>query len=241
MRNGITCIKDSLDSRLFRTNELPIIGKDQRLIFLITFFLHIFKVPGARSQFFHRSRTATAGYLRNHAHGIFITNSQKKVGNVIGESCFRCRRTGGTLQSTQPSHHRVTLEAPFTRLSIDILGPHIVKASQNSRSLIKVWAILGVCLSTGLLTHQMVDQISHESIVRALWCVQMKHGVCITHLHTENGTQFRHLGGLGMVSGSTGEQLRLFILLNTINISASRGQRSNTVESFISRLKTLWK
>ena len=101
----------------------------------------------------------------------------------------------GALQTTQSSHQRVTLEAPFTRLSLDILGPHIVKATQSSRSLTKVWTILGVCLSTGLLTHQMVDQISHESIVRALWCVQMKHGVSITHLHTDNGTQFRHLGG----------------------------------------------
>ena len=61
--------------------------------------------------------------------------------------------------------------------------------------------------------------------------------MCITHLHTDNGTQFRHLGGLGTIPGATGEQLRLLILLNTINISASRGQQSNTVES----LKTLWK
>ena len=95
--------------------------------------------------------------------------------------------------------------------------------------------------STGLLTDQIIDQISHESIVRALWCVQMKHGVSITHLHTDNGTLFRHLGGLGTVPDSNGEKLRLLILLNTIKISASRGQRCNTVEAFISRLKTLWK
>ena len=94
VNNGITYIKDTLDSRLFKSQELPIMGKDQKLIFFLTFFLHVFKIPGAGSQFFHRSRTATAGYIRNHDHGIFITNSQKKVCNIIGESCFRCRRTG---------------------------------------------------------------------------------------------------------------------------------------------------
>ena len=190
----------------------------QETYFFLTFFLHIFKVPGAGTEFFHCSRTATAGYLRNHKHGIFITNSQKRVGSIIAESCFRCKHTSQTIQSTQPSHHRVALEALYLRLSIDILGPYTVKAAQNSRSLVKTWAILGVCLSTGLLTHQMVDQISHEAVIRALWCIQMHHAMCITHLHADNGTQFRCLGALGTVPGATGEQLRLLVLLNTLSL-----------------------
>ena len=97
---------------------------------------------------------------------------------------------GGALHTIQTSHHRVTLEAPYSRLSLDILGPNTVKATQTSRSLTKVWTVLAVCLNTGLLTHVVVDQISHESIIRAVWCLQMKHGSSIVHLHTDNGTQF---------------------------------------------------
>ena len=69
----------------------------------------------------------------------------------------------------------------------------------------------------------------------------MRHSVSITHLHSDNGTQFRHLGDLGTFPDASGEQLRLLVLLNTIHISASRGQRSNTVECFVHRLKLLWK
>ena len=35
--------------------------------------------------------------------------------------------------------------------------------------------------------------------------------------------------------------MRLLVLLNSLNISALRGQRSNMVKLFVRRLKTLWK
>ena len=192
--NHVKCVRDCLDSRVFPSNQIPIIGNDKKLIQLLTFFSHIFKIPGASNEYYHRSKTATAGFLRNNSHGIFVTNSQKKVGKIITKSCFRCKRSGQTIQNTQISHHRLALKPPYSRLSIDILGPFTVKSAQKSRSMVKTWAILAVCLSTGLVTFQMTDQISHEAVIRALWCIQIRHSVTITHLHLDNGTQFRNLG-----------------------------------------------
>ena len=126
-KHGVVCIIDTVDSRLFQTNRLPMIGKDVRLT------IHIIKLPGVGQQHFHRSKVSAAGFLRNSSAEVYISNSQRKVGNIIN-NCFRVRRFGGSIQAIQTSHHRVTLQPPYSRLILDIIGPYVVKVTQTSLS-----------------------------------------------------------------------------------------------------------
>ena len=48
------------------------------------------------------------------------------------------------------------------------------------------------------------------------------------------------MGDLARLEGGEGEEVRLFVLLSSQNISPSGGQRSNIVESSIKRIKKLW-
>ena len=113
------------------------IGKDIKLITLLAVHAHIFRLPGVGQQQFHRSKVSTAGFMRNGAPGVYIVNSQRQVGSIINDG-FRCRRFGGSIQYIQSSHHRVSLQPPYCRLSLDILGPYEVQVVQSTRSFVKV-------------------------------------------------------------------------------------------------------
>ena len=91
------------------------------------------------------------------------------------------------------------MEPPYTRLSLDLIGPYTVKASHNSRALVKVYSLIRVCLSTGLLRQTHLDNIKFPSIVRALWLLQMRHCNQVTHLHSDHGSYFNKLGDTAMV------------------------------------------
>ena len=138
------------------------------------------------------------------------------------------------------TYHRVSVQQPFERLSLDILGPYVVRASSQSRAKIKLHVLLVVCLSTGLVAQVMMEKADFATVVRSLWMLQMRYNVQITHLQTDAGTAFNNLGAVAKVEASQGEYLRLFIMLKTIKRSGAKGQHSNVIESSVKRLKKLW-
>ena len=74
--------------------------------------------------------------------------------------------------------------------------------------------------------------------------IQLRFNVQITHLHTDAGSAFLKLGDTAKVSTGQpqqGEYLRLFVMLQTIKMGEAKGQYGNVVESFVKRLKQLWR
>ena len=138
------------------------------------------------------------------------------------------------------SYHRVQVQQPYERLSLDILGPFVVKASSQSRAMVKLHALLAVCLSTGLVTQVLMERADHVTVVRSLWMLQLRYNVQITHLQSDAGTAFNNLGAVVRTGTDQGEHLRLFLMLETMKRSGSKGQHSNTIEASIKRLKKLW-
>ena len=80
---------------------------------------------------------------------------------------------GANIMSELVSYHRVQLKAPFTPISVDIMGTRFVKASTNLRALIIIWSLTGVSLATGYLTDVMLDNITSAAVIRSLWVLQM--------------------------------------------------------------------
>ena len=149
---------------------------------------------GLKGEVFHRSQVAMAAQMRNSQFGIFIPGNQKLTAAIIKE-CFKCIKQGqGTIYADMKSYHRIKMEPPFTRLSLDVIGPFTVRASHNSRALLKIYSLIEICLSTGLLCQILLDNVKFSGIVRALWLLQMRHCNQVTHLHTDHGSYFSKLG-----------------------------------------------
>ena len=120
------------------------------------------------------------------------------------------------------AYHRVTGQQPFQRLSLDILGPYKVKASNTSRAIIKLHSLLVVCLSTGLLTQILMDGADLATVVRSKWLIQLRYNVQVEHIHTDAGSAFSKLGDVAEVmteKASQGEFLRLLLLLQSFKQS----------------------
>ena len=178
--------------------------------------------------------------LRAGNLGVFTASYKRSVTQVL-ENCFTCiKRSDKTIYASMKSYHRVSVQQPFERLSLDILGPFMVKASSQSRARIKLHALLAVCLSTGLITQILMEKADYVTVVRSLWMLQMRYNVQITHLQSDAGTAFNNLGAVVRTGANQGEHLRLFIMLETIKRSGAKGQHSNIVEASVKRLKKLW-
>ena len=111
------------------------------------------------------------------------------------------------------------MEGPFTHLSVDVLGSYTVQASHGSRSLVKIYLLVAVCISTGLLCHNLLDNVTFTGIVRGLWLFQMRNHNQISHPHTDRGLYFMKLGSLATVATDKecqGEYMRLFIMLKSL-------------------------
>ena len=97
------------------------------------------------------------------------------------------------------SYHRVAVQQPFERVSVDIIDPYQVQARNTGRALIKLHSLLAVCLSTGLVTQIIMDGADFATVVRSIWMIQLRYNVQIQHIHTDAGTAFSKLGDVAKV------------------------------------------
>ena len=117
------------------------------------------------------------------------------------------------------TYHRIKMEPPYSRFSLDVIGPFTERDSHNSRALLKIYSLIGICLSTGLLCQTSLDNVKFSGIVHALWLLQMRHCTQMTHLHTDHGWYFSKLGDIAALDTGKnektekGEYFRLFIML----------------------------
>merc|ERR1711888_254826 len=137
--------------------------------------------------------------LRSGQLGIYTSNYKRIVSGILG-CCFTClKQSQNTVYSDMRTYHRVSIQQPFEKLSVDLIGPYTVRASNLSRARVKLHCLLAVCLSTGLLTQVLMDGANFGTIVHSLWLIQMRYNVQITHLQSGAGTAFNNLGAVAEV------------------------------------------
>ena len=173
---------------------------------------HTYKLPGLGKMHVHRGKKSTAITTRNNVVAVYIPNIINKSAGVISDGCLECKKHGPTILEEQIVHHRTNPTAPWSKISIDLLGPFIVKATSKSRAKINVWALIILCKSTGLLTHQIIDSIAMADVIKGIWNHQTRHNILTVHIHADAGTQLKNLGDLGQINES-GEIMRLVMIL----------------------------
>ena len=110
-------------------------------------------VPKIGLTIMHRSTNCTATNIRLGPAAVFFQNIVTKVNNIINKSCIKCREQSPTFQEVQKAHHALQPGVPWQQVSLDIIGPYLVKAATMSRTLHEVWSLIILCNATNLITH----------------------------------------------------------------------------------------
>ena len=83
--------------------------------------------------------------IRLGCAAVYFQNITTKVSTIITQSCIKCMENAPAFQETQMAHHALQPSVPWQRVSVDIIGPYLVKAAATSRSLVKIWSLVILC------------------------------------------------------------------------------------------------
>ena len=134
----------------------------------------------------HQGRSFTLGALREA--GYWITGSQQLIRSEI-HHCVKCRLQRGKPQEQRMGElptERTEPGPPFTNVGVDLFGPFHVK---ERRSELKRWGVVFTCLYSRAIHIEVVDDISTDSFINSLRCLQAIRGP-IKVLACDSGTNF---------------------------------------------------
>jgi hypothetical protein len=116
-------------------------------------------VMGAHEQTGHGQAKACVKKLRER---FFILKMEISVQKIITQNCYHCKRRNRTLR--QPLMGEIPLEAvgyrepAFTRITADVFGPILAKPSKLSKTTVKRWGLVVMCLgSRGVAIELLFD------------------------------------------------------------------------------------
>ena len=79
---------------------------------------------------------------------------------------------------------------PFTNSGVDYAGPfYIKKGGQRSKTTVKSYIALFICLSTKIIHLELVPGLSTEAYVKGLRHFIARKGIC-NNIYSDNGTNF---------------------------------------------------
>ena len=79
---------------------------------------------------------------------------------------------------------------PFTSSGVDYSGPFCVKqGGKRSRTTVKCYVALFVCLATKAVHLELVSELSTEAYIASLQHFIVRQGLC-TNIYSDNGTNF---------------------------------------------------
>ena len=172
---------------LIGTERVPAIGPDEKLLKKIILFKHYTSVPmGIRKV--HRPLVLTLQETRLPPFPTVFINAKKRIAACVREFCIQCKKTAPPLYSDIMQFHRLSQTQIFSRLSIDLVGPQYIKPNRNTRTRVKIWLLVAICLSTGALTCEITEDYSTAAVIKALLTIQNKN-TPITELVTDAGSQ----------------------------------------------------
>ena len=232
-----SCTTENLQE-IVGTTIVPLLGKDTELLKKIVLFKHWHSVPfGIRNV--HHSKTYTLGATRLAPLPVMFFDGASTVRKIVNENCISCKKELRPLTSEILSYHRLTPSRVFARISIDLVGPILVKPSVSSRNKIKLWVMPVLCLASGASTFQVCETYGAASVVKALLTLEASYSP-ISEIVVDAGSQLQSLDMSG-IDPTNSEEIKVFSLLNNIKKCSVRGQRENVVESAIKRIKRFWK
>jgi hypothetical protein len=119
----------------------------------------------------------------------WIVKARPVIKRVIGE-CVMCKRMYSypckQMMANLPPDRVKTMEAPFTRVGIDMFGPFLVKVN---RSEVKRWVCLYTCMSTRAVHLEKTVSLDTNSFINSFRRFQSRRGKPES-VYSDNGTNF---------------------------------------------------
>ena len=92
-----------------------------------------------------------------------------KLAEKVAKDCNWCVARGRKLQQQRtgdlPEDRFEVGSSPFSWVSLDLMGPMVVKGMTNTRATMKTWPLLIVCRSTGALHVQLMHNYGTEAFL----------------------------------------------------------------------------
>ncbi|XP_076660041.1 uncharacterized protein LOC143363331 [Halictus rubicundus] len=181
-KDGILRVGGRLkNSRIPFAQKHPIVLPKARITALIIEHEHRIQL--------HAGTQATLYAIRRRYWPI---DGRSQVGKTI-RNCVRCYRV-----QPPPTQYvmgdlpeaRVTDSRPFANVGVDYCGPFFIKERRyRSRTHIKVYVAVFVCLSVKAIHLELVSDLTSEAFIAALRRFIARRGHCI-NIYSDNGTNF---------------------------------------------------
>lgn len=108
---------------------------------------------------------------RSRQNGLWIIRARPLADKVAAE-CWECRRWLKAPLCQRlgflPEERMLIFAPPFTATAIDFLGPFLVKAMNNARSLLKVWPVLFACLNSGAVHVELSNTYGTDALLQTI-------------------------------------------------------------------------
>ncbi len=137
----------------------------------------------------NQRRYLTAGALRSA--GLWIGKGTK-LSNTVIHQCVTCRKLRGRLEEQRMSDlpmDRVTVDPPFTHVSLDVFGPWSItsRRTRGESADSKRWVVIFSCLSTRAVHLEVIESMSTSSFINALRRFPVFRGP-VKHFRSNRGT-----------------------------------------------------
>ena len=173
-----------LDSHLI-TDPIPIVRRDSQLLYSFIIEVHCNRVPHAGVE------TTVREVLKEMMpiHGL------RSLIRRVKSDCLKCRILGRKTVELQMSQHptsRTIIAPPFFHMMIDIAFGFKGQTFKKSRTVLKFFALVIVCILTGATNILLLEGLQTQDVVQALERHSSRHGIP-SEVFVDNGTQLMAL------------------------------------------------
>ena len=173
---GLILTMNRLDSythvKYFRNGALPLLGSDDtQLIENLFWHSHVVKdMDGS----IHLTKALTLLKMKSGKFGVHLPAMSKIVRRLIN-NCTECRKqtqisSEAAVGNNYQLKHADMNHGLFSIIQLDIIGHYLVKFGPITRQhrLKKVWALTVVCMMTGAIRFELMENYDTKSFVSAL-------------------------------------------------------------------------
>lgn len=212
---------------------LPVVSTDSDLFYSILMHVHHFVRP-------HSGNEAT---LREVYKLISPIGNAKRVISIVRKSCPRCRiilRKTFELEMGNHPQSRFQLVPAFYHSMADIVYGFAGKPHKNSRTNLKIYGLVIVCLLTSATSILALEGISSQDIVMALERHSARHGAPAA-FYVDQGTQLTNLDKLEGLLRDANLQIRDSLGLKIVPSLPKNHMQRGRVERKIRTLRDMLK
>jgi len=173
-----------LDSNLI-TDPIPVVRGNSPLLYSYIIEIHCNRVPHA----------GVESTVREVLKEMIPIQGLRNLIKKIKSDCLKCRlleRKAIELQMSQHPSSRTIIAPPFFHMMIDIAFGFKGQTFKKSRTTLKFYALVGVCILTGATSILLLEGLQTQDVILALERHSSRHGVP-SEVFVDNGTQLMAL------------------------------------------------